>query len=270
MNTSEYPQSLFKNVFGLGPQVQLFAKKNSARWRGVIFGLIFSGGGFASFLIGGFYVLYSINRYGPAVRARSMENYLIPAVMIGLTLLAIGLLTLFSTYRNWKLAAAVYRDGFAFSDSKGVNVFRWLDIQSLTSAVTKHYRNGIYTGTTHIYTVIDRQGKKVLLKDSLPQVEAFAKAVEDAIFPHLYKAAADQYNSGAPVVFGPIALNKAGITFGKNNYKWEAVGKITIESGMLKIAQKDGKWFSGAAMPVARIPNFSVLASILSQTKGLS
>jgi len=270
MNASEYPQSLFKDVFGLGQQVQVFAKKNAARWRGVIIGIIFSGGGFASFLIGGFYVLYSINKFGPAVRDRSMENYLIPAVMIGLTLLVIGLLTLFSTYRNWKLAAGVYRDGFALSDNKGLHVFRWQDIQSLTSAVTKHYRNGIYTGTTHLYTIIDRQGKKAVLKDSLPKVEEIAKAIDDGIFPHLYKWAADRYNTGAMVAFGPVSISKTGITVGKNSYQWDAVGQIKIESGYLKIAQKDGKWFSGASMPVSGIPNFRVLVSILSQTKGIS
>lgn len=270
MNTTEYPQSLFKDVFGLGPRIRIYAKKNSARWRGVIIGLIFCGGGLASFLIGGIYVLYNINRFGPAVQARSIENYLIPAVMIGLTMLVIGLLTLLSTYRNWKLAAGIFRDVFALSDNKGLHHFRWLDVSTMTSAVTKHYRNGIYTGTTHIYTIVDRQGKKAILKDSLPKVEEIAKAIEDGIFPHLYKAAAEKYNAGESIGFGPITLSKVGIKIGKNSYAWDIVGKITVEKGYIKAAQKDGGWFSGASIPVASIPNFSVLLAVLNQTHVLS
>lgn len=265
MNLSDPSAALFKNVFGLGPQVRLHARKAAARWRGIVLGLFFSGGGVLAVLAAGGYVLYQVNRYGPAIRDRTIQQTLVPAAVIGGIMVIIGLLVLWNTYRNWNLAAAVYQDGFAVSNHAGVQSYRWTDVASLTSAITRRYTNGVYTGTTHIYTLVDRQGRKTVLNDSMPDVEALAESIEKGIFPHLYQAAADAYNYGKPVAFGPVVISKQGAQIGKKMYAWKDIGRVTLDKGYLKIARKDGGWFSGASAPAAAIPNLPVLLSILQQ-----
>ncbi|HNB50582.1 MAG TPA: hypothetical protein PK530_01495, partial [Anaerolineales bacterium] len=201
------------------------------------------------------YANYS--KYGPATLSQQLSNIFLPTVIITGVLFLAGLATIWSTYTNWRKAAVVYQEGFAFSDHKGVRTLRFDQISGMTSAVTKHYRNGIYTGTTHLYTIWDKKGTKLALNDSLPKVEDLSNFIRQGTFPFLYKSAADTYNAGQKVQFGPVSISKAdGITVQKKSYKWDEVGQVKVEQGFLKVEKKGGGWFSGANVMIAAIPNY--------------
>jgi hypothetical protein len=190
-------------------------------------------------------------------------------LVIAVILFLVGILAAWVTHVNWEKAAVVYERGFAYSDRKGVQTWSWDQVASMTSAITRHYTNGIYTGTTHTYTLLDRQNRRLVLSDSIRKVEQLAKVIEEGIFPLLYQHAADQYNLGQPLNFGPVTISKTGITIGKKNYAWVDVKQVTIRQGFLKIAKADGGWFSGASAMVSAIPNLRVLSAILQQVVGL-
>jgi hypothetical protein len=139
----------------------------------------------------------------------------------------------------------------------------------MTSAITRHYTNGIYTGTTHIYTLYNRQNQRLVLSDSIRKVEVLAKNIDESIFPLLYGRAADQYNGGQAIAFGPVSISKAGIAVGKKTYPWTDVKEVSIHQGVLKVSRKDGGWFSGASASAAVIPNLRVLLTIIHQVVGL-
>ena len=260
----------FASAFGVGAPKAVFVPKGAKKWVSLIFGVLLIGGGGIGFLVGAYFTYLNINQYGPATTTRQLQEILLPTACVTAVLVLIGLGSLWSTYTNWRKAAVVYAEGLGYSDHKGVRTVRWEQFSSMTSAVTKHYRNGIYVGTTHIYTLLDRDGKKVLLNDSFPKVEDLANAVRQNIFPHLYKASADAYNAGQTVQFGPVSINKAnGIQMQKKAYRWDEVKEVSIQQGVLKVAKKDGGWFSGANVMVASIPNLDVLLSIIDQVVGI-
>lgn len=260
----------FTAVFGIGGPLAVFQRKGAGKWAGVIFGVIMLGAAAIGFLVGSYITYANYTKYGPATLKNQLADVFFPTVLITGIIFLISIGILWSAYTNWRKAAVVYQDGFGYSDHKGVRTLRWDQITGMTSAVTKHYRNGIYTGTTHIYTLWDKQGTKLVLNDALPKVEDLANHIRQGIFPHLYKAAADSYNAGQAVQFGPVSISKAnGIAIKKKSYKWDEVSQVSVQQGFLKVAKKGGGWFSGENVMIAAIPNYEVLLSIVNQVVGI-
>ncbi|NJN44880.1 MAG: hypothetical protein HC806_09290 [Anaerolineae bacterium] len=244
--------------------------KKSSKVGNLIGGLISMGIAGVGFLGGAFVTISNINKYGPATTTSQLQNVMLPVLCVTAVFLLIGFAALWGAYSNWKKAAVLYQEGLGYSDNKGVRSLRWEQIAGMTSAVTKHYRNGIYTGTTHIYTLWDREGSKIVLNDVFPKVEELANIIREKIFPYLYKSAADRYNAGQIVQFGPVSISKSeGITLQKKSYKWDEVSQVNVQQGLLKVAKKGGGWFSGTNLAISTIPNYEVLLSIINQVVGV-
>jgi len=256
----------FSEVYGLGAPDAIYPVKKSSRWGLlIVMFLLFVGtGGALLWSAYNAYVRYL--KFGPAIVITSLTG---PWILAGV-LFFVGLIIAWHVYSNWKKAAVVYQNGVAYRDRKGLRAWRWDEIGSLTSAVTKNYTNGIYTGTTHFYTLVKRDGEKFVLNDTIADVEDLAAKIRQNIFPLLYDIYAQAYNEGKNCTFGPVKLNKAaGIQVGKKVYSWEDIEQVAIKKGTLSVKKKDGGWFSGASATAAKIPNLEVMLAIIDQVKGL-
>jgi Family of unknown function (DUF6585) len=265
MNNTDRPPEEFSNVMGLGAPREWFKPRPLSRVLNLVWSFLFLGGAAALLIYGVSDTLTAVRQHGTAV----IDDRLVMPLIGALVLFLIGLALAWWSYSNWKKAAVVYERGFALFDRKGLHPWRWEEIVSLTAAVTRHYTNGIYTHTTHAYTLLNRQNEKLVLTDALKNVVGLAALIEQSIFPLLYPREAERYNRGETVSFGPVAINKSGIVIGKKTYGWGEVGQVSVEKGFLKVSKKDGGWFSGTSALVSSIPNLQVLLSILSQVVGV-
>jgi hypothetical protein len=265
MNNPPFPETFTSAVIGLGAPKRYFPIKNLNRAGSLTAFLIFLAGSALVFLYGLYATYLAYQKHGPAM----IDDKLVWPVFIALILLLLGLAAGWSAYANWKRGVALYDQGFAVRDRKGILSWRWEEVASLTTAVTRHYTNGIYTGTTHLYTLYNRHNERLVLNDIYVKVEELAKAIEECIFPHLYGRAADQYNTGQMLIFGPVAVSKAGIRIGKKTYPWTEVKEVSIHQGTVKVSKKDGGWFSRASARVSAIPNLRVLLTIIHQVVGV-
>lgn len=260
----------FSGVFGIGAPQVVFQPKAAGKWISFVSGLLLLGGSVLGFLVGAYITYSNYTKFGPASLQQQLQNILLPTVIGAGIFFLSGLVTLWNVYTNWRRAVVVYQEGFAYSDHKGIRTLRWDQIAGMTSAVTKHYTNGIYTGTTHTYTVWNKNGVRFVLNDKLPKVEELSNHIRQGTFPFLYKAAGESYEAGQRVQFGPVSISKTeGITVQKKSYKWEEVGQVKVEQGYLKVEKKGGGWFSGASTAIASIPNYEVLLSIINQVVGV-
>jgi len=136
--------------------------------------------------------------------------------------------------------------------------------------VVRNYTNGIYTGTTHTYTLHNNQGDKLVFNDSLMNVETLYNQIQNHSLNIRYQKLANAYNAGHPVTFGSVVISKQnGLQIGKKVYPWEEIEQVAINKGILSVKKKDGGWFSGASATSGSIPNLHVLLSILDQVIGL-
>jgi hypothetical protein len=263
MNNPQLPEA-FQSVINFGGLKGYFPLAKRGRWTNIVL-LLISWGGAALSVLYGAYQAYSWRNYGPVM----IEDQLRMPLIVAFVLFVIGIFVAWALFANWKKAAALYEHGLAYTSRKGLEMWRWEEVAQLFAAITRHYTNGVYTGTTHVYTLIDRQNRRLVLNDSLEHIEDLGKAVEAATFPALYAGTSAQYNSGMAVVFGPVTISKSGIQFKNKVFPWTDVKEVTIRRGILQVSKKDGGWFSGASAAVAGIPNLRVLLSIIDQVVGI-
>jgi hypothetical protein len=264
VNNPQIPEA-FISVLGLGAPRGYFPIKNRIRVGSLVIFFVLLAGAVLVFLFGIYDTYVAIQQHGPAM----IDDKLPVPLGIAIILFALGLLAGWRAYASWNRSVAAYERGFAYNDRKGLQVWRWEDVVSMTSAITRHYTNGIYTRTTHIYMLYNRQNQRLVLSDSFGKVEELAKNIDENIFPLLYGQVADQYNAGQTIVFGPVAISKSGIVIGKKTYPWTEVKEVSIHQGVLKVSRKEGGWFSGARASAATIPDLRVLLTIIHQVVGV-
>ena len=264
MNNTQIPAT-FNSIIGLGAPRGYFSVKGWNRWGNLVFFFILLAGALLVFLFGIYDTYMATRQHGPAM----IDDKLTIPLGFAFILFAFGFLAGWGAYANWNKGVAAYERGFAYNDRKGIQTWRWEELVSMTSAITRHYTIGIYTGTTHIYRLYNRQNQRLVLSDSITNVEQLAKEIEENIFPLLYAHAAGQYNSGQAMVFGPVAISKSEITIDKKAYPWTDVKEVSIHRGILKVSRKEGGWFSGASAAASVIPNLRVLLTIIQQVVGL-
>jgi hypothetical protein len=255
----------FSNLMGLGKPLEVFKSKVSLVARIIVI-VIFALGGSGALL----YALYILwqrwGRYYPPVIFQTMLPYLIGTVIA----FGIAALTIWDLINRRKKAVVVYNNGLAYSDRKGVKTWRWEQINDVYANVVHHYTNGIFTGTTHVYTLHHADGKKLVLNDSIAEVESLYNFIQNHSLQLRYQKLANAYNAGHAVAFGPVVISKqGGLQIGKKVYTWNEIEQVGINKGVLAVKKKNGGWFSGASATASAIPNLHVLLSILDQVIGL-
>jgi hypothetical protein len=256
----------FSTLTELGEPIETFKAKASLTFQIIAAVILFLAfGGLLAYALYVLYDLWTSNYYFPVI-IETMLPWLIGAAVS----LLIGAIVLWQIFSSRKKGAVVYSQGFAYSDRKGVQVWKWENVQEVTANIVRNYTNGIYVGTTHTYTLVNTRGEKLVINDSLKDVENFYTHLQNNSLQLRYQSLADRYNQGQEVVFGPVSISKQnGLRINKKAYSWETIEQVSIEKGVLSVKKKDGGWFSGASATSGTIPNLHVLLSIIDQVIGL-
>ena len=116
-----------------------------------------------------------------------------------------------------------------------------------------------------MFTLMDLQNHRFMMSDVFFKVEELAKAIQDAIYPFLYERAAQRYNAGQMLTFGPAVISKDDFQIGKKTYPWSEVRQVSIRQGILKVSKiGGGSWFSGSSVSeLAVVPNLNVLLNLI-------
>ncbi|MBL8056782.1 MAG: hypothetical protein JNK29_08795 [Anaerolineales bacterium] len=253
--------SPFTSVVGLGPQKSQHPLRASNRWTNVGCGAVSL---LAAPVLGGLalYIAWdTLQRYGPARLDNEIGTILVMGAF-GLGALLLGAYMLYSGWKSWGSAAALYESGFAYVDRQGLQQVRWDQIEAVWQAITKHYRNGIYTGTTHIYTIKTKDNRRLVLDDKFDKVEELGTAVQRGATQALYPHYAQAVQNGQRVAFGPLALDAQGLYSGDKTLAWKDIKAVKLDRGNLSI-KKEGGWFSWATVTVPQIPNFFIFYDLL-------
>jgi hypothetical protein len=251
----------FSSVVGLGVPSSVFLPGARSRWGSVIFGVLLLGGSVLAVLGGIYYAYDQTQKHGPVVFGRAITAPL----FIALCMFALGVWLAFSAFTNWNKAVVLYEKGLAYNDRKGIQVWRWEDIEYFFMAITKHYTNGIYTGTTYVYTLMKKDGSKLALTNVFTKIQDLGNAIEKNVFQIQYQRIVQALNLGQGVALGPIVLSKDGIMVEKKSYVWADVEQVGIQRGFVSVKKRNGGWFSGASTSVAAIPNLDAMLAVIDQ-----
>lgn len=251
------PEAPFAGVTALGAPVSEHRPTGASRWVGVVLGGLSLLGAGLSVLFAGLGVLEQLSRRRP-----DFAGALVGPASGLVVCLALAALFFWIAWRNWRRAAALFQDGLACYDRKGLKLARWDEIDTVYQHIVKQYVNGVHTGTFHTYRVNLRDGTKLVLDNRMRDVESLGTAVvrgsTRALLPR-YVAALE---AGQRLDFGPLGLDRQGLYAGSKSLSWQEIKAVKLEQGILSVA-KEGKWLSWSRATVPQIPNFYVLMTLL-------
>jgi hypothetical protein len=249
--------SPFMNVFELGTPRSEHPVKLLNKLGSVILGVLLVGFGLAAFLFGLIGALQVVDRDFAA----ALGTACLP-VVIALGSLALGAWALYAAWNNWGSAAGVFDHGLAVARFEDVRQIPWDEVSAVWQEITKHYTNGIYTGTTHKYTVQLADDTKYKFDDKYKDVETLGKAIQTNVTQALYPKYVSALKAGSRLEFGPLALDQNKIYSGKKELSWDEVKSVRIQSGFISVKKEKG-WFKWAGATVPKIPNFFIFYALL-------
>ncbi len=141
-------------------------------------------------------------------------------------------------------------------------VIRWDQVEAVWQAVTKRYTNGIYTGTTHLYTVRQWDGTKAAFGDQIKNVEALGNTIARETLRVLLPKVIEAYRAGSTITFGPLSVSQQGVSNGKEMLPWSQIKGIEVKRGIVSV-KKEGKWLNWSTVRVPKIPNFFVFNALV-------
>lgn len=251
----------FTGVYGLGTPLNVYSVGAANRWISAILGVILIGGAGLAVIYGLYDTSVQVAKYGPVMFSKTI----VPPFIIAILMLFFGILVAVNAFLNWNRSVVVYEKGLAYSDNKGIQTWGWHEVEWFYVAITKRYHNGIYTGTTYLYTLQKPDGSRLKLDNKFKQVETLGRLVGQKVAPYQYDRLLQKLRSGQMVLLGPIAISKDAIAVGKKSYQWDEVEQVGIQKGYVSIKKKGGGWFSGASSPVSAIPNLDALFAVVNQ-----
>ncbi|AWZ06975.1 MULTISPECIES: DUF6585 family protein [unclassified Streptomyces] len=150
----------------------------------------------------------------------------------------------------------LFEDGLIVADGTGpVSGFRW-DSMTVLQQITRRYANGVYVGTSYVYTLFRQDGSPVKLTNFYADPDRWGTAIQNEITRAQLPGAITALEQGATLHFGDISLTRDGIATAKRGgLHWGEIQKIEIKDGAVFVA-KAGKLLSWSNTPVAKIPNF--------------
>ncbi len=256
----------FSEVYGLGQPVAYHPATAANGWVSLFFGVLFLGGGGLLAIYAFFFAAEKAATYGPAV----YQDNLWPFLILGGIGLLVGVGLLLNGIFNWGKAAVAYEKGLAYYALKGgLKIWQWAEVDKFFSSITKHYTNGIYTGTTYIYTLQKSDGEKLVLNNALKQVEQLGNFIIQNAAPIQYDKIVAAIRSGQTVTLGPVSISSQMLGIGKKTYPWDEIEQFNIQNGFINIKKKGGGWFSGASAPASAIPNLNALLAVINQVIGI-
>jgi hypothetical protein len=159
---------------------------------------------------------------------------------------------------------------------------RWEDIEYVGQSIVRQLTNGIYTGTTHRYTIqfangrtktfygVERDGwippgqkevsrGRLVTPISLAQLgQLIQRGVTRAQLPKVVR----KINDGETVWFGPLWVSAAAIGHGHHTLPWTEVEQIDVRQGLIAIKKAD-RWLTWEKVSVERVPNFHLFMELV-------
>lgn len=165
-------------------------------------------------------------------------------------------------YKSW--GVYVFEHGFLFKKgNEAPQPFRWDQVEAVWYQVTRHYRNGIYTGTTHRYRVRRKDGYQIVLNDRFTNVGQLGDTINNQVTKVLLPQVIAAYNAGQTITFGPLSVNRQGLLNVLGNLlPWSEITGIDIQRGYVAVSRA-GKWLKWSNQPVANIPNVFVFIALV-------
>lgn len=160
----------------------------------------------------------------------------------------------------------LFQQGLVIDKRNQVQVFPWNQVAEVWQSITRNYRNGVYTGTTYIYTLRRVDGYQVKLGNLTKGIAELGPIIAQGITQELVPRALHSIRNGQTLTFAPFSVNLQGIGNGREFLPWSQVQAVEVKQGRVTV-KKTGKSRGSWMAMVAKIPNFLVFTVVAEEIR---
>lgn len=146
-----------------------------------------------------------------------------------------------------------------------VSVFRW-DSMTALQEITERYANGVYVGTTYVYTLHRHNGTPLKVTGFYDQPERWGPAVQQAITRAQLPGLLAGLEQGGTLTYGELSVNLGGVATARDSLTWADIAKVEVSQGVL-VLRRTGKKLPWARVPVKKIPNFFLFLALVDRLR---
>jgi hypothetical protein len=154
--------------------------------------------------------------------------------------------------------ASTTSEGVEWQDNKGDHRWQWGEIMAvfrLEKIINQTFR-------VKQLRLVAANGEEVTFDQCLKDYDGFAGRVQDGVAQRLLPAKRSELACGG-VPFGPILLQRDGITVNGTKFTWPDVGQSIIFRGRFVVLPLGSRGNGGEAVTLASIPNYTLLLQLM-------
>ncbi|POX56292.1 hypothetical protein C3489_06115 [Streptomyces sp. Ru71] len=146
-----------------------------------------------------------------------------------------------------------------------VSVFRW-DSMTVLQEITERYANGVYVGTTYVYTLYREDGTTLKVTGFYAQPERWGPAIQQEITRAQLPGLLAGLERGGTLAYGELSVNLGGVATPKGSLTWPEVDSAELSQGVL-VLRRAGKKLPWARIPVKKIPNLCLFLALVDRLR---
>jgi hypothetical protein len=202
---------------------------------------------------------YAYTRYGPVAAEYWSRPWYYLAIAAAVIFMILG----FFRLRLSLISVKVYQKGISVRTGfRRARDFGWEDFHGLTSSTTQEHFFGFPVRSTHQARLILKSGKTIELPRSLRNFPELISRIKVNLYPRLLPQLHSEFQSGAWLSFGPVAIQQQGLRWDGQSASWQQVKRIDVREGKLVIEFTD---HANKIIPVSRIPNLELVLQLIDQ-----
>jgi hypothetical protein len=93
-------------------------------------------------------------------------------------------------------------------------------------------------------------------------IEQLGRMLESGVTRDQFPRAIDSFNAGQPVSFGPLTVDRTGISVAGQLARWSEIQSVRTQNGSVRIRKAD-KRLAWKSLPVSVIPNYFVFDALV-------
>ncbi len=208
----------------------------------------------------GAFIAYT--EYGPLLVGR----WAAPPAIIGVALLALGLILGWRAWRTARLRIRLHAHGIAVVRGRRGRALPWEEVLTVWSRVERIGMPWASGPSRQRLEIEASDGRRVRLTEQLENFKILSQAVKSRVYPALLAAYTESFNQGRPIAFGPLILHKQGLRNGRRGpFGWSDVNSATLAAGRLTIELAGPGRGSRWKVPAHRIPNVELCAQLIQE-----
>lgn len=138
--------------------------------------------------------------------------------------------------------------------------YRWSDFSGIASSATKLTFFGKELSTVPRGIIYPWQGRRINLSNQMAGLPRLVKMVKASIYPLVWPRVKAAFDSGEPIHFGRVKVNKSEMTISSRSIPWSEIARLYTAGGYLVVELHDN---SSRKVPTIDIPNLELLLKVV-------